>query len=628
LGTVKVKTAEQKIKGLRELLAERVVLADGAMGTMLYEQGVFLNQCFEEVNLTSPDKVGLIHRQYLEAGADFVETNTFGANEFKLAKFGLAEQTANINAAAVQIARQAVGQNALVAGSIGPLGREIEPYGTTGKTEALKAFRNQAKALVKAGVDFIIIETFSSTDELLLAIKAVAETADLPIVAQMTFNEHNETIYGKAVDAAIAVVAEQQAVTAVGMNCSVGPAAMLGSFDIVRRITDKPISVQPNAGLPRLVDNRSVYMCTPEYMAEYAKKFFEKGAKIIGGCCGTTPRHIREIVRAVGGLDKASRSVISMATAAPQKTVGEVQPAKSLLLADKSRWGKRLASGQKVTTIELTPPRGVDIEQTLAKARLCHEMGVNAINLPDGPRASSRLSPIAAAVKIEQAAGIETIVHFCCRDRNLIGIQSDIFGAHVLGLRNLLIITGDPPKLGEYPSATGVFDMDSIALTSVVKNLNAGIDIAGNRFSPGLSFTLGVGANPVAVDIEREIEKFRQKVMAGAEYAITQPVFDVSTLLEFLAEIEDVRIPIIAGIWPLTSLKNAEFMANEVPGVTVPAGIIERMAGAKTRDQARATGIKIAREIIEQIESHVAGFAVSAPFGNVETALAVLGKSG
>ncbi len=608
------------------MLAERVVLGDGAMGTILYEQGVFLNQCFEEVNLTDPDKVRRIHQQYFEAGADFIETNTFGANEFKLGKFGLAEQTAKINTAAAEIAREVVGRSALVAGSIGPLGREIEPYGTTTKDEAASAFENQTKALVKAGVDFILLETFSSTDELLIAIKTVSAITDLPLIAQMTFNEHNETIYGKALEDAMAAIAAEPAVTAVGMNCSVGPASMLESLDIVRRITDKPISVQPNAGSPRLIDNRSVYMCTPEYMAEYAKKFFEKGARIISGCCGTTPKHIREIVRAVGGLDKAARSVAARIKISPKKTAARIQPLEPKPLAEKSRLGQRLTSGKKVTTIELTPPRGADIGKTLEKARLCEQAGINAINLPDGPRASSRLSPIATAVKIEQTTGIETIVHFCCRDRNLIGMQSDILGAHVLGLRNLLIITGDPPKLGEYPSATGVFDMDSIALTSVVKNLNVGIDIAGNQFSPGLSFTLGVGANPVAVDIEREIEKFRQKVLAGAEYAITQPVFDTSMLLDFLKEVEDVRIPIIAGIWPLTSLKNAEFMANEVPGVVVPEQLIERMAQAKTKEQARTTGIKIAAETVEQIESHVAGFAVSAPFGNVETALAVLGK--
>ena len=622
-----METTDQKNKTLTELLAEHVVLGDGAMGTMLYEQGVFLNQCFEEVNLTDPDKVRRIHQQYFEAGADFIETNTFGANEFKLGKFGLAEQTAKINTAAAEIAREVVGRSALVAGSIGPLGREIEPYGTTTKDEAAAAFENQAKALVEAGVDFILLETFSSTDELLIAIKTVSAITDLPLIAQMTFNEHNETIYGKALEDAMAAIAAEPAVTAVGMNCSVGPASMLESLDIVRRITDKPISVQPNAGSPRLIDNRSVYMCTPEYMAEYAKKLFEKGARIISGCCGTTPKHIREIVRAVGGLDKAARSVAARIKISPKKTAARIQPLEPKPLAEKSRLGQRLTSEKKVTTIELTPPRGADIGKTLEKARLCEQAGINAINLPDGPRASSRLSPIATAVKIEQTTGIETIVHFCCRDRNLIGMQSDILGAHVLGLRNLLIITGDPPKLGEYPSATGVFDMDSIALTSVVKNLNVGIDIAGNQFSPGLSFTLGVGANPVAVDIEREIEKFRQKVLAGAEYAITQPVFDTSMLLDFLKEVEDVRIPIIAGIWPLTSLKNAEFMANEVPGVVVPEQLIERMAQAKTKEQARTAGIKIAAETVEQIENRVAGFAVSAPFGNVETALAVLGKS-
>lgn len=623
-----MRTTEQKSKGLRELLAERVILGDGAMGTMLYEQGVFLNQCFEEVNLTNPNKVKRIHIQYLEAGADFVETNTFGANEFKLARFGLADRLTDINTTAVEIARQAVGQQILIGGSMGPLGRQIEPYGTISINQAEAAFKNQAASLAKAGVDFIILETFSNTDELLVAVKAVNLVTDLPVLALMTFSDHDESMYGKSISECIKIIAAQPSVTVIGTNCSVGPASMLAYLDIIRGVTDKPICVQPNAGLPRLVDNRSVYMCTPEYMAEYAKKFLEKGARIIGGCCGTTPRHIREIVLAVKGLDKASRSSVSMVTIPLRQPVPEVKPFEPLPFAEKSRLGKLIASGQKVTSIELTPPHGVNIKKFIDKARLCEQKGINAVNLPDGPRASSRLSPIAAAAKIEQETGIETIVHFCCRDRNLIGIQSDIFGAHVLGLRNLLIITGDPPKLGEYPSATGVFDMDSIALTLVVKNLNTGIDIAGNRFSPGLEFTIGVGANPVAADIEREIEKYRQKAMAGAEYSVTQPVFDVSMLLDFLREVQDIKIPVIAGIWPFTSLRNAEFMANEVPGVVVPDRLIERMAGTKTKEQARAAGIEIARETVEQIKSHVAGFAVSAPFGNVETALAVLGKDG
>ncbi|MFA5784995.1 MAG: bifunctional homocysteine S-methyltransferase/methylenetetrahydrofolate reductase [Phycisphaerae bacterium] len=619
--------ATKNYKGFRELLAERVIIGDGAMGTMLYEQGTFLNQCFEEVNLTHPDKVEKIHRQYYQAGADFVETNTFGANEFKLARFGLAEQTQSINKAAVEIARRAVDSNALVAGSIGPLGKPIEPYGTITREQAQSIFANQAKALIDAGVDFIILETFSNTDEIIAAIEAVSRLSDIPIVAQMTFTERDEPDFGKSIIKCIGAIASLPAVTAVGMNCSVGPAAMLGNLDIIRGVTDKPIAVQSNAGLPQMVDNRSVYMCTPEYMAEYAKKFYEKGARIIGGCCGTTPRHIKEIARAVRGLDKAAHGTISMVKAEPKKVVSESQAVAPLQLAQKSAWGRKIAEGQKVATIELTPPHGVDIQKTLEKARACAKMGIDAINLPDGPRASSRVSAIATAVKIEQETGIETIAHFCCRDRNIIGMQSDLLGAHLLGLRNLLIITGDPPKLGEYPTATGVFDMDSIALTSVVRNLNAGIDIAGNRFSPGTGFTLGVGANPVAVDIEREIEKFRQKVLAGAEYAITQPVFDVSTLLEFIERIEEFKIPIVAGIWPFTSAKNAEFMANEVPGVVVPEKLLGRMSETKTKEQARQTGIQIAGEIVEQIQDRVAGFAVSAPFGNVETALLVLGKS-
>lgn len=619
--------ATKNYKGFRELLAERVIIGDGAMGTMLYEQGVFLNQCFEEVNLTHPDKVEKIHRQYYEAGADFIETNTFGANEFKLARFGLAEQIQNINKAAVQIARRAVDSNALIAGSIGPLGKPIEPYGTITREQAQSVFANQAKALIDAGVDFIIFETFSNTEEIIAAIEAASRLSDIPIVAQMTFTERDEPDFGKSIIKCIGTIASLPAVTAVGMNCSVGPAAMLGNLDIIRGVTDKPIAVQSNAGLPQMVDNRSVYMCTPEYMAEYAKKFYEKGAKIIGGCCGTTPRHIKEIARAVRGLDKAAHGTISMVKAEPKKVVSESQAIAPLQLAQKSKWGRKIAEGQKVATIELTPPHGVDIQKTLEKARACAKMGIDAINLPDGPRASSRVSAIATAVKIEQETGIETIAHFCCRDRNIIGMQSDLLGAHLLGLRNLLIITGDPPKLGEYPSATGVFDMDSIALTSVVRNLNAGIDIAENQFSPGTSFTLGVGANPVAVDVEREIEKFRQKVLAGAEYAITQPVFDVSTLLEFIERIEEFKIPIVAGIWPFTSMKNAEFMANEVPGVVVPEKLLARMSETKTKEQARQTGIQIAGEIVEQIQDRVAGFAVSAPFGNVETALLVLGKS-
>ena len=458
----------------------------------------------------------------------------------------------------------------------------------------------------------------------MLVIEAVHSVTDLEIVAQMTTTELNETPYGEKIDHAIGRIAGKKGVTAVGLNCSVGPSAMLNALEIIHAATNKPISVQPNAGLPRQVEDRLLYMSTPEYMAEFAKRFYEKGARIIGGCCGTTPDHIREMVRAVRAIDKAatSKARFSVVTIETPKTT-EIRETP---LAEKSKFAAKLASGQKVTTIEITPPKGLDIDPILEKARLCADMGIDAINIPDGPRASSRLSPMVTAIKIQQAANIESILHFCCRDRNLIGMQSDILGAYAIGLRNMLVITGDPPKMGDYPQATGVFDMDSITLTGVIRNLNRGIDLGGNQFSPPTSLAIGVGANPVATDIKREIEKYHQKVMAGAEFAITQPVFDADTLFRFLDSTKKSKIPVIAGIWPFTSLKNAEFMANEVPGVVVPAKLLERMSAAKTQQQGKTIGVEIARELIEKISDRVAGFAVSAPFGNVKIALAVLGK--
>jgi homocysteine S-methyltransferase len=609
---------------LSKLLSKQVVLADGAMGTMLYQSGVYINACFDELNLSNPKLVTKIHQQYIEAGSDFIETNTFGANEVKLAKYGLAEQVEKINKAGVELARQTAGDKVLVAGAIGPLARDIALYNQISKQQAIAAYKKQAKALAEAGVDFLILETFSNTDELLLAINAVHSVTDLEIVAQMTTTELNETPYGEKIDHAISRIAAQKGVTAVGLNCSVGPSAMLNALELIHAVTDKPISVQPNAGLPRQVEDRLLYMSTPEYMAEFAKRFYEKGARIIGGCCGTTPDHIREMVRAVRAIDKASTSKVRFGAVTIEKP--KTTEIRETPLAEKSKFAAKLAKGQKVTTIEITPPKGLDIDPILEKARLCADMGIDAINIPDGPRASSRLSSMVTALKIQQAANIESILHFCCRDRNLIGMQSDILGAYAIGLRNMLVITGDPPKMGDYPQATGVFDMDSITLTGVIRNLNRGSDLGGNQFNPPTSLAIGVGANPVATDIKREIDKYHQKVLAGAEFAITQPVFDAETLFKFLDSTKQPKIPVIAGIWPFTSLKNAEFMANEVPGVVVPAKLLERMSAAKTQQQGKTIGVEIARELIDRIKDRVAGFAVSAPFGNVKIALAVLGK--
>jgi len=608
-----------------QLVSQKILIGDGAMGTMLYQYGVFLNRCFDELNLSDPKLVQKVHRGYVEVGPDFIETNTFGANRLKLSKFGLADEVEPINRAGVCIAREAANDAVLVAGAMGPLGCELTGHSPISAREAEQMFAEQARALLAAGVDLLILETFSNTEELLTAIGAIAGLGDVPIIAQMTVNENGETIYGERIDQAMARIAREEAVAAVGLNCSVGPSGMLGGLELIRRVTNKPISVQPNAGMPRQVEGRQLYMCTPEYMAEYAKRFYEMGARIIGGCCGTTPAHIREIVRAVRSLSKtAAQSTVWVAGEVRQTAVPVLKEPKPL--AAKSRFGAKLAAGEQVTTVEITPPRGIDMASILQKARQCTEAGIDAINIPDGPRASSRLSPLVTAVRIQEGAGIETILHFCCRDRNLIGMQSDILGAFAIGLRNLLVITGDPPKLGEYPSATGVFDMDSIALTGVVRNLNRGVDIGGNGIEPPTSLAIGVGANPVAADLEREIERFRQKVEAGAEFAITQPVFDPDGLFRFLDAIAEFRIPIVAGIWPFTSFKNAEFMANEVPGVVVPKSLLERMSQARTKEHGRALGVETARELIASVKDGVAGFAVSAPFGNVETALAVLGK--
>jgi homocysteine S-methyltransferase len=593
---------------------------------MLYQTGVFLNRCFDELNLADGALVERVHSAYVEAGADFIETNTFGANRVKLTQYGLAHEVERINAAGVRLARDAAQSRVLVAGAMGPLGCELTEHGPMTRDDAAQIFRQQADALAQAGVDLFILETFSNPVVLVVAVEAVDDLSDAPIIAQMTVNERNETIYGERADQALAPVVRHEAVTVVGLNCSVGPSSMLASLELIRTITDKPISVQPNAGMPRSVEGRQLYMCTPEYMAEYAKRFFEKGARVIGGCCGTTPDHIHEIVRAVRSLDRASVRSKASATVSMAKT--QQAPLAALKpLSERSHLGAKLAAGESVTMIELTPPRGVDMTAILGKARRCADAGIDAINIPDGPRASSRLSPMVTAVRIQQEAGIETVLHFCCRDRNLIGMQSDILGASAIGLRNLLIVTGDPPKLGDYPDATGVFDMDSIALTGVLDHLNRGVDIGGNRIDPPTSLVIGVGANPVAADPDREIERFRQKTSAGAEFAVTQPVFDPDSLVRFLDAIKDFRIPIIAGIWPFTSYKNAEFMANEVPGVVVPKPLLERMSRATTKAEGIQLGVEIARELVAQISEHVAGLAVSAPFGNVDIALAVLGKA-
>ncbi|MGQ9470265.1 MAG: bifunctional homocysteine S-methyltransferase/methylenetetrahydrofolate reductase [Candidatus Aminicenantales bacterium] len=604
-----------------KLLQERVVLADGAMGTMLYNKGVYLNLCFDEVNLTNPDLVRSIHREYIQAGAEIIETNTFGANRFKLKKYGLEDKVAEINRAAARLAHDEAGKKVWVAGSIGPLGVKIEPWGPTSVEEAEEAFREQVRALVEAGVDLFILETFADLNEIHQAVKAVQKEApDYLIVSEMTIEEDGNSLYGTSPEVFTRKLDEWGA-DVIGVNCSVGPAAMLQCLERMAKVTSKPLSAMPNAGVPRNVEGRNIYLCSPEYLAEYGRRFILNGVRLVGGCCGTTPAHIRALRGAIRSMQPAQRSMVIIHEEADENLELPTRP-----MAEKSSLGKKLSQGHFVVSVEIVPPRGWNAAAPVEVARLLKERGVDCVNIPDGPRASSRLSPIALAFLIQAQAGIEVILHYTCRDRNLLGIQSDLLGIYAQGIRNLLLITGDPPKLGDYPDATAVFDVDSIGLTNVVSYLNRGVDIGKRRLPEPTNFLIGVGANPGAIKLDYELSRFRWKVEAGAEFVITQPVFDVGLLEQFLERIESYRVPILAGVWPLASLRNAEFMHNEVPGARVPAEVMERMRRAQevSPERAREEGIAIAQEIVLRIKDKVQGIQISPPFGRYEAVLKVL----
>ena len=605
---------------LKNLLADgKVHVLDGAMGTMLYAKGFFLNVCYDELNLKQPKLVQEVHEEYVRAGAEILETNTFGANPVKLGSYGLADDTEKINQAAAELARRASGGRASVIGAIGPLGVRIEPFGPTSREEAFAYFRRQAQGLIAGGVDGFILETFSDVNEIHEALRAVRNLSDLPVIAQMTIGDDGLTHYGTAPETFAKQLTDWGA-DAVGVNCSVGPAGVLEAVEKLVKATDLPISAVPNAGLPKDVGDRKIYLASPEYMASYARRMIESGARIVGGCCGTTPEHIKKIRDYVASVvPRHQPVVVSREAIAP--------PAGVEAVAERSRWGAKLAAGKLVTSVEIVPPRGVDPAPMLAQCRALKAGGVDAVNVPDGPRAQSRMGVLPSAMLIQREVGIETVIHYCCRDRNLLGMLSDILGAHAAGLRNILIITGDPPKMGPYPEATAVFDIDSIGLTNLVYRLNHGLDPGNNPIGAPTKWVIGVGVNPGAVDLDRELSRFAWKVDAGAEFAVTQPVFDPRQLEQFLKRVEQFKIPIVAGIWPLISLRNAEFLANEVPGVSVPEPVLARMRQAqdKGKEAALAEGVKIAREMFEQVKGTVQGVQVSAPFGKVEVALEVFG---
>jgi len=648
---------------LDRLFAGGRVLSDGAMGTMLYDRGIFINRCFDELNLSQPEVVAGIHAEYLQAGAQIVETNTFGANAFRLERYGLRDRVREINLAGVRIARQCVAQiaekqatEAYVAGAIGPLGVPLAPKGELSLDQARAAFAEQIAALAEGGpgvgADLLIVETMTSLAEAGEAIRAAREVAPgLRIVVMMTVDEDGNCLDGATPEIAAERLTKWGA-DVIGCNCSDGPATVLTVIERMRLATRLPLAAMPNAGLPRAVEGRNIYMASPEYMASFARKFIHAGASLIGGCCGTTPNHIRAMKSAMRALqaqeDSARRDAAGLGVAGhesaaagqsslqadseaaveaagpsyrPKPIVSQVEP---LPLAHRSRVGALIASGQFCTLVEIVPPKGIDCSKEIEGAALLHKLGVHAINVPDSPRASARMSAQSLCIQIQQKVGIETVLHYTCRDRNLLSIQSDLIGASSIGLKNILCLTGDPPKMGNYPDATAVFDVDAIGLTGIVRNLNYGLDLGTNPIGASTGFTLACAANPGFSDIDFEVRRFARKVEAGAEYAITQPVFDLRLLEQFLRRIEAFRIPLIAGIWPLISLRNAEFLKNDLK-ISMPDAILARMAAASTPEAARAEGILIAQQMLAEARTMVQGCQVSAPFGKYTAAAQVLG---
>ncbi|MDQ2926318.1 MAG: bifunctional homocysteine S-methyltransferase/methylenetetrahydrofolate reductase [Acidobacteriota bacterium] len=600
------------------------------MGTMLYERGVYINRCYDELNVREPETVREVHQQYLQAGAEVIETNTFGANAFRLERFGLRDKVRDFNLAGARIARQSVdaigekqGAEAFVAGAIGPLGVRLEPLGKTGFDEARAAFAEQIEALAEGGVDLLTIETMMSIDESEQAILAARQVApQLPVVVLVTVDEEGNCLDGTSPETAAARLTAAGA-DAVGCNCSSGPATVLSVIECMRKATNLPLVAMPNAGMPRNVEGRNIYLTSPEYMASFARKFVKAGASWVGGCCGTTPNHIRAMRSALRALEAQGAGEQNVARVGVVAVPAE-HPVQPPPLAERSRIGAMIAKGEFVTMVEIVSPKGIDCTKELEGAGYLHDLGVHAINVPDSPRASARMSAQSLCIQIQQKVGIETVLHYTCRDRNVLSIQSDLLGASSIGLKNILCLTGDPPKLGNYPDATAVFDVDAIGLVNIVRGLNHGLDIGRNPIGESTGFTLSVAANPGVPDIEHEIRRFAYKVEAGAEFCITQPVFDLRLLEEFLRRIEGFRIPVIAGIWPLTSLRNAEFMKTDLR-VSVPDETIARMAAQTTKEGAFAEGVAIASEMLASVRAHVQGVQVSAPFGKFSAAAEVLG---
>ncbi len=613
-----------------EALHSRPILADGAMGTQIYARGVFINACYDDLCVTQPELIRSIHEEYLRAGAEIITANSYGANSLRLSGYGLESRMREINIAAVQLARSVAEKRAWVAGSMGPLPRGVEPLGTTTVSDAESLFRTQAEALAEGGADLLLLETFTDLQALGIAFRAARSVCDLPILPSYVFDIGMDGDFQGATPEQVVEAYRQWGAVVGGTNCVNGPQAVMSAVQRMLQAGGVKVMAMPNAGLPEHVGGRTMYMASPEYMAEYARRFVLKGACIVGGCCGTTPAMIKEMktfLKAVlpsrpvaakaggGGLSKEEKEAGAQLLTPPP-------------LAERSQFGAALASGRFVVSVELDPPRGLDPRKSLEGARILHEAGVDVVNIADGPRAVARMNPMSLGLLVRETCGMESVIHYCCRDRNILGMQMDLIGANALSMKNVLCITGDPPKMGTYPDATAVFDVDAIGLIRFCANLNRGLDFGGDPMGDGTRLVIGCGCNPGAANLDVEVERYRLKLEAGAEYVFSQPVYDPALLERFLKRIRDFRpIPFLVGILPLASFANAEFFHNEVPGMQIPTDILARMKAAPGRDAQREEGIRIARETLHAARAmeQVRGAYCYPPFGNYRAVLRVLG---
>jgi homocysteine S-methyltransferase len=610
-----------------EALDERVLVCDGAMGTLLYAQGVFVNRSFDSLNLSDPSRVRAVHEAYVRAGADVLETNTFGANRVKLRAFGLGNSLRDINLEGARLARDAAGSSAYVAGAMGPLGLRIEPWGRTPRDKALEYFREQAAALVEAGIDLFILETFRDVNEICAAVAAVRGVCSLPIVAQMTVEDDGNSLDGTPPEQFAPALRESGA-DVVGLNCSIGPAHMLETLERMSVVTASHLSAQPNAGQPRELDGRTIYLTSPEYMASYARRFVERRVRLVGGCCGTTPAHIEQIRSAVS---RVSRSVSSPAGPAAAAEATALRPAAARVehtlqrapRAEKSDLSRAFADRRWVTLVELIPPKGHDAHAAIEQARVLRERGVSAVLVADGP-SGPRVSALSLAALIGQHARIDVVLQYSSRDKQLLGMQSELLGAYAMGLRNVVVVTGDLQPVGDYADATAVLDVDSVGLVNAVSRLNRGLDVGGQAIGPPTAFFVGVAVNPGAEDLDGELRRFDSKVEAGAEYVVCRPVFDVKTFERVHARLQASGLPIVLGLRPLESVLDAEYLANEVPGARVPQEVLERMRRTSGEEAAAAEGVAIASDVGRALKNLVAGVSISSPSVRFDLGLAVL----